>query len=75
MIVDSIFVTFNEQKHTIGIFVDLSKAFDKVDHDIFKKFLLCGVQGNYLNWLKSCLTNRKQYIESEDLKTKMLNIK
>ena len=58
------------------MFVDLSKAFDTVDHDILiKKFQLYGVQGNHINWFKSYLTNRKQYIESKDFKTKMLNIK
>ena len=36
-LVHSIFDSFNERKHTIGIFVDLSKAFDTVDHDILIK--------------------------------------
>ena len=62
-LVDNIFDSFNERKHTIGIFVDLAKAFDTVDHDILiKKLQLYGVQENYLNWLKSYLTNKKQYI-------------
>ena len=58
------------------MFVDLSRAFDTVDHDILiKKLQLYGVQGNHINLFKSYLTNRKQYIESKDFKTKMLNIK
>ena len=36
-LVHSIFDSFNERKHTIGIFVNLSKAFDTVDHDILIK--------------------------------------
>ena len=75
-LVDSLFDLFNERKHTIGIFVGLSEAFYTVDHDILiKKLQLYGVQRNYLNWFKSYLTSRKQYIESKDFKTKMLNIK
>ena len=64
-LVHSIFDSFHERKHTIAIFADSSKAFNLVDHDILiKKLQLCCVQGNYLNWFKSYLTNRKQYIES-----------
>ena len=36
-LIDSIFDSFNERKHAIGIFVDLPKAFDTVDHDILVK--------------------------------------
>ena len=53
------------------MFVDLSRAFDTVDHDILiKKLQLYGVQGNHINLFKSYLTNRKQYIESKDFKKK-----
>ena len=46
---DSIFDSFNERKHTIGIFVDLSKPFDTVEHDILiNKLQLNGIQGNYI---------------------------
>ena len=75
-LVDRIIASLNERKHTIGTFVDLSKAFDTVDQDIFlEKLQLYGVQRNYLNWFKSYLTKRKQYIESKDFKTEMLNVR
>ena len=73
---DSIFDLPNERKHTKSILVDLSKAFDTADQDILiKKLQLHRVQGNYLNWFKSYLTNSKQYIEIKDFEREMLNIK
>ena len=48
---------FNENKYTLGIFVDLSKAFDTVDHDILlKKIDMCVIKGKNLKWFHSYLT-------------------
>ena len=75
-LVDNIYNTFNEKKYTLGVSIDLSKTFDTVDHEILlKKLELYGVKGTVLNWFKSYLTNRKQYIEIENQKTDCLNIK
>ena len=75
-LVDNIYYSFNENKHTLGVFIDLSKAFDTVDHEILlKKLELYGVKGNVLNWFKNYLTNRKQYIEIESQKNDCVNIK
>ena len=60
--------------------MDLSKAFDTVDHNILlEKLSMYGVKGNNLKWFHSYLSNRKQYIEFQNddkkEKTNSLTIK
>ena len=46
-----------------GIFIDLRKAFDTVNHDILlMKLQHYGIRNNMLSWLKSYLTDRKQFV-------------
>ena len=55
--------SFNTNKYMLGVFIDLSKAFDTVNHDILlTKLQHYGIKGKTLNWLKSYLYNRKQFV-------------
>ena len=46
------------------MFIDLSKTFDTVDHNILlKKLEIHGIAGKILQWFKNYLNRRKQYIE------------
>ena len=47
--------------HVCGVFLDRSKAFDTVNHDILiKKFEFFRVRGHTNKWLISYLSNRRQ---------------
>ena len=66
-LISQILDAFNENKYTLGIFIDLSKAFDTVDHNILlKKLDMYGIKGKNLKWFHSYLTNKKQFIKCRD---------
>jgi len=48
---------------SIGVFVDLSNAFDTLNHNIlFNKLYHYGIHGVSYEWFKSYLSNRYQYV-------------
>ena len=62
-LVDKISKAFENNKFTLGVFIDLSKAFDTVNHKIlFSKLTHYGVKNKTNKWLQSYLSNRKQYV-------------
>ena len=62
-LVSHVIKAMNRKEHTISVFLDLSKAFDTVNHNILlHKLEFYGIRGIALQWLKNKLTGRKQYI-------------
>ena len=62
-ITTEIYNAFESHDETRALFLDLSKAFDKVWHEgLLFKLKQNGVQGNLLNLLENYLSNRKQRV-------------
>ena len=60
--VNDIESALNNKKHVLGIFIDLSKAFDTIDHQkLFIKLNNYGIRGNALALIRSYLSDRYQY--------------
>jgi len=60
-LLDRITTLLDKRQHVGGIFCDLTKAFDCVNHNIrLHKLQYYGIKGNSLTWIKSYLGNRKQ---------------
>ena len=65
-----------ERKHVLGIFIDLSKAFDTIDHsNLLVKLDRYGIRGNANCLIKSYLSNRVQYTEIHNERSDTLTIK
>ena len=65
-----------ETKTPVAIFCDLSKAFDCLNFDIFlSKLEYYGVDGTPLALIKSYLSNRYQYVQFENCKSELLEVK
>ena len=55
--------TTDDGNYGCGVFIDLKKAFATVNHQILlKKLAHYGIKGIPLDWFKSYLCNRKQYL-------------
>ena len=55
--------TIDNGRYGCGVFIDLQKAFDTVNHSILlKKPEQCGIRGTALKWFTSYLTDRQQYV-------------
>lgn len=66
---DHIFHSADSGKCTLLVSLDLSAAFDTIDHSVLITRLQStfGISGHALNWVNSYLSNRKQFVKIENV--------
>ena len=73
--VNKIISELQQRNHVIGIFIDLSKAFDTLDHSkLITKLEHYGIKDMSLDLQKSYLTNRQQYTDVNGTESDLSNI-
>ena len=74
--VNKILEAVDNKKHVIGIFIDMSKAFDTINHEkLLIKLQNYGVRGRCHKLLQSYLSNRFQYTDIFNEKSELRDVK
>ena len=72
-LIDRVINDLDKKKNPVTVYMDLSKAFDTLDHSILlHKLKFYGISGFALSWFQSYLTNRYQYVSIDNTKSTLL---
>lgn len=71
----SLYENLDNNKKCLGLFMDLSKAFDLVDHAfLINKLEKYGFRGRLGDWLLSYLSDRKQIVDIDGTRSNVLEV-
>lgn len=74
-LIEEIIKCIERKKYVFGLFIDLQKAFDTIDHNILmNKMEKYGIRGFSQNWLRSYLEDRQQFVHINQHKSSLKNI-
>ena len=72
---DYVYSSLDKKQSTIAVYLDFSKAFDTVNHEILmSKLHHNGIRRVKLSWFKSYLSNMKQYVSVKNSSSSKSNI-
>jgi hypothetical protein len=75
LLADHIRTKMDQGEFTGAVFLDLSKAFDTVDHGcLLSKLSIYGIDNRELAWFESYLFDRKQYVDFDGCLSKPLTV-
>ena len=74
---NDILCEIDNQKCVVLLLLDMSAAFDTVDHELLLERMAkrYGVKGNALKWFRSYLQERKQFVMIDGTKSKMKELR
>ena len=62
--IENVYESFDQNNYYLAIYLDFSKAFDTISHDILlNKLDFLGFRGSINAWIRSFLTDRHQFVE------------
>ena len=75
-LINRISLAIDPRETTVGVFLDLSKAFDTLDHQIlFTKLEHYGIRDVALQWIKSYFSRRQQFVQINQTCSSMQTVK
>ena len=75
-LINRISLAIDPRETTVGVFLDLSKAFDTLDHQIlFTKLEHYGIRDVALQWIKSYFSCRQQFVQINQTCSSMQTVK
>ena len=73
--IENITASIDVHKHAVGVFMDIKKAFDTIDHKIIiKKINYYGLRGIVSKLICSYFENKSQYVQFNGMKSGLQNV-
>ena len=73
-VTDDLLKAMDEKKISILVLMDMSRAFDSINHDMLFKIRNLGVSPSALEWFEIYLRGRYQYVRIGDVASQSLSV-